>query len=535
MEKVLKNIFFENDNLEDNIKFWVLLGPFFLILSLALASFDFAILSLIWLFFCYRIRLKGLFLSLASLVIYSFFTQVNLEEKHLWNLGLELSIGLSLIISTFGFEEIKLFLKSNKEDSQIDQKQINTNSELEKKHINFIDLQKNFEQNINTLKSELKLKSELIDQKNDEIDSLKKVNDENALKKDYLFNELDQKIKEIEDLKNVQDELYEKISFLKDEEFLHEKNKNLQADVEKLNLVIQKQKEDIEKANIELSKKDKEISNFELKQNQKLSDESKVEELSKIIKEKEAEIANILKETNQSPVADDSLLKEKNLLEEKNLKLVNELETYQTKLEKEKESINKNLLLINEKNEQISKLDNQINEYKIELSKTKDLINRLKEKEIEIQKLKSNISTNNISQPNSIKVSTDIKETQADENKQKEYKELQSLHKQLKIQFDEKNQLLHDTRQELFLVKEKLVAIQRNQNHDLEDLSESEKTILKDLNTSQMELEKYIIENANLENMVNSLIDKKETKRSKKSDQEIKPNEASEQEFLNLE
>ena len=65
MQKVIRSIFFIDDKLENNLKFWVLLGPFLLFLTVTLASFDFAVVAAISLFICYRFKFRGLYLSLS--------------------------------------------------------------------------------------------------------------------------------------------------------------------------------------------------------------------------------------------------------------------------------------------------------------------------------------------------------------------------------------------------------------------------------------------------------------------------------------
>ncbi|MFA6118597.1 MAG: hypothetical protein WCT85_02425 [Parachlamydiales bacterium] len=508
MSNILKNIFFKEDNLEDHVKFWALLGPFFLFLTISLATFDFAILSLIWLFICYRFSFKGLFLSLISLGAYSVFTQFNIEENHLWNLGLEFSIGLSLIISTIGFDEITCLL--------IDKNDKNLNTEIEKKQKNINELVKNFEQNIAALKKEIDIKNKNINLKEEENENLKKDLQENLLKKDYLFNELDQKINEIEELKIVQDELYEKIAFLKDEEFLQEKNKSLQNDIEAINIMSQKQNEDINKLKNELLQKNDAVVSLESKIEELKSKLVSLDDISNVLKEKENEI-QLLKEKNQF-VNDSSKDSEILLLTQKNRDLQKEIENIKESFHLEKASREKSLLELNEKNQIVAILESKLSIANLQVSKADEISNVLKQKDAEIQTLKEKIKQ----QSQNLKINNDskVKKTNVSQDTLNDFQELSSLYKQLKNQFVEKQNILHQTRQELFFVKEKLTAAEKDQNHDFEDLNESEKIILKDLNITELELEKYIMENAHLENLINTLMAKKERKTSKKTDKE---------------
>jgi len=221
MQKVVKSIFLIDDKLENNLKFWVLLGPFLLFLSISLASFEFALVSAISLFICYRFKFKGLFLALLSVVIYSFYTQVNLETNHLWNLGLEMSVALGLIISACGFDEIKNYISSHEKNKDANLSDLT--KKLEDKQKNFEAFQSNLQKNINILKAELQNKTQNISLITKENDKLKKEIQDHICRKDYLLNELDQKVKEIEELQVTKDGLYDKLAFLKDEEHLQRK------------------------------------------------------------------------------------------------------------------------------------------------------------------------------------------------------------------------------------------------------------------------------------------------------------------------
>lgn len=211
-------------------------------------------------------------------------------------------------------------------------------------------------------------------------------------------------------------------------------------------------------------------------------------------------------------ILDPSVLIEKDKLFEKNKNLENEINTLKEFIEEQKESINRSdRLEISQKNEEILKLQNEMVILKNSLDKSKELSNKIKLKDLEIQNLKN--------QNNDLLKSS--KDGKLDEKILNDYKELSSLHKQLKNQFDEKQNILNETRKELFFIKEKLTSIQREQNLDHCDLSEEEKIILKDFENSEKELENYVQENFLLENVINVLIDKKDVKKPLRKPQEI--------------
>jgi hypothetical protein len=314
MQKVLRNIFLIDDKLENNLKFWVLIGPYLLFLSVTLATFELAIVTAAGLFLCYRFKFKGLFIALLTLAIYSFYTQVNLEEKHLWNLGLQVSIALGLVISTYGFDDIKSYLHKDTEDQNI----LNLKQEIKEKQINFEKSKRNLEENLVILKEALNKKSEKINIITQENSKLKQDLQDNLHRKDYLLNELDHKVKEIEEMRTKQDELYEKISFLKDEEHLQEENKSFRKEIEKLNQTSHLQKEEKEKVLNELNQKIEIINSLEkqLLQTQSLEKSQNVEELEQKLKQKENEIKRLkekqltLSNLKNENITDADLLKE---------------------------------------------------------------------------------------------------------------------------------------------------------------------------------------------------------------------------------
>lgn len=440
MQQVLKKIFLIDEKFENNLKFWVLLGPFFLLLSIALASFELAIISALSLFLCYRFKFKGLYVSLALLISYSFYMQVNLETFHLWNLGLEISIALGLITTAFGLDEIKNFIikGSSKDDKGI----INLKKELIERQKIFENTEKNLQDNLSILNLDLDKKDQKITFLVQENEDTKKQLQESIQRRDYLLNELDQKVKEIEELKIKQDELYEKLSFLKDEEFLQEKNNNIQKELFDLKQHLSNQKEEKEKIIFQLHEKIEAIKTLE-----------------------------------------------------------NQLQSFQGNAQDE--DLNKK---INEKEDLIKDLENQLQTSKVNIQDIEDLKQKIKEKDAFIEKLKQaktnenkKINFENISDQNLLKEY---------ETKLKEFKKLDSLYQQLKSQFEDKQLMLHKTRQELFGVNEKLTAFQREKTDDFKDLNEYEKALLVDLDTTASELKTYKEENQNLQNLIGDLLEK---------------------------
>lgn len=444
MQRVIKKIFLIDEKTENSLKFWVLLGPFFLFFSIILASFNLAVLASINLFLCYRFKFKGLFLSLIALIGFSLYIQVNLVENHLWNLGLEVSIALSLIITAFGLDEIKNLISNKSENPQ---DLLNLQRQIYENQKAFENAEKNYQDNIDQLTNDLDDKANNSKQIYLENENLKKDQIENTQRKDYLLNELDQKVKEIEDLQVKLDDLYEKLSFLKDEEFLLEKNKAYQKEIEELKELFANQTQEKEKIILELQEKQQKINDVE--------------------KELKNTQSNLINEDNEKVLAE-----------------------------------------LNEKQQKIIALKQQLSDFEKNQPNISDLHQKLKDTQVELKTLKQTKNNVHLLGENI----TDKKLLQEYDNKNKELSKLNSLYVQLKEQFNEKQKVLHKTRQDLFHAQENLSALKRNLNDDFKDLSDNEKSLMKDLDKIELELKVYKQENQNLQDLVSKLLQKSSLK-----------------------
>jgi hypothetical protein len=123
-----------------NVEFFVLLGPLFLILALFLTSFydlpnkDLFLHAIVGVFLCWKSGKKGLIVSLLFLVILAFLKHFQISSHHMWQLGLELSIGLGFFISYYAFDHTKEFLESlGLEEKNVLEKSKKLEEELQKK------------------------------------------------------------------------------------------------------------------------------------------------------------------------------------------------------------------------------------------------------------------------------------------------------------------------------------------------------------------------------------------------------------------
>jgi len=208
------------------------------------------------------------------------------------------------------------------------------------------------------------------------------------------------------------------------------------------------------------------------------------------------------------------------------------MEDFNKKVEiiKELENRTTNSDELAELNEKLMQKEAEIKSFK-ELENKEDhskelaqLCEKLKEKEAEIKTLKEKRKEHSNKKSKNVQDKDLLKEY---ENKLKELNRFNSLYSQLKEQFEEKQLVLHKTRQDLFQVNEQLTALQRDQNDDYKDFNEYEKAIINDLDKTEHELRVYKEENHNLENIVDLLLSKK-SNISKKEDKKT----SSEQELL---
>ena len=141
--QIIKSIFSLKDEFENNLKFLTLIGPFLLILTMALAPFKLISFISIGLLLLYKFKFKGFLLSLISLVSYSIYNHLVDIENHLYQAGIEISILLGFFITYLSFEEINKFISKFNE---------NQFEEIENLKLRLNSKEKNFENHQTILK-----------------------------------------------------------------------------------------------------------------------------------------------------------------------------------------------------------------------------------------------------------------------------------------------------------------------------------------------------------------------------------------------
>ncbi len=185
----------ENRN-DARILFWALIGPFFLILTLALtnmqtiANADLFAMAAVGLLLCLKYRKKGLYGALSLLTAMAVYKHLQLYQNHLFELGLETSIAIGLFISYLSFEQISEQIKSLEVKENTFQNERTKAEERLAKEIDFHERQhKNF-------KFEMDRLNGLLEEKTEEVVTLKSLSEN-------LRNSLAEKEKErgVDDLK----------------------------------------------------------------------------------------------------------------------------------------------------------------------------------------------------------------------------------------------------------------------------------------------------------------------------------------------
>jgi hypothetical protein len=110
---------------EDQVQFWSLLGPFLILSSIAVLLFKlsshwyFPLSALVGIPLCLKWKMKGMTVALSLLLGISTFAyqSLSLDERY-WHVGMALTIAFSFIILTLSFEEVESLIEKMKLESK---------------------------------------------------------------------------------------------------------------------------------------------------------------------------------------------------------------------------------------------------------------------------------------------------------------------------------------------------------------------------------------------------------------------------------
>ncbi|MCE2982538.1 MAG: hypothetical protein LW832_03115 [Parachlamydia sp.] len=99
---------------ENQVHFWALIGPFLILLSIAVLLYKlsshwyFPLSTLIGIPLCVKWKMKGMAAALATLFSFSFLGYQTLEvDERFWHVGMSLALAFSFIILTLSLEEVE--------------------------------------------------------------------------------------------------------------------------------------------------------------------------------------------------------------------------------------------------------------------------------------------------------------------------------------------------------------------------------------------------------------------------------------------
>lgn len=456
------------NKVENQVQFWSLLGPFFVLLSIAILLFKvsphwyFSVSALIGIPLCVKWKMKGLAASLGCLFLLSgiHYQTLELDDRY-WHVGLSMAMAFSFIVLTLSLEEGLSIIQKMKLESQ---------SRLD----NFLLLGEKWKAaefawgvekeqtktEIVSLSHEL---SVIVEDKQTFYKLAQLTNDELILIR-----------KQHESL--VQDLSYKKQQISQYHERLEEADITIQEFVNS----------DSEKRVQFLTK---EIANLELER-----------------ETFKAKIALLTQERQECQLDKDQLLSEKRIYQDSENSLQDRFDQEKKKRE-ELETINQEVRdRLEKKADALEKINQEIRDRFEVLEKKADAlekkaIERERIYQTEVQRLQAELSSQ-IQREQVIeqqllemkkreeREKEKIKEEKVEEEKVEEEKvpymhgrRIESMFIQLKQQFEEKCEVLNQTRQELFKVNEELLKYQKNYEEEhVYDLYPTEVQLQKHLN-----------------------------------------------------
>ena len=480
--------------------FWNLSGPIFLCLTtfLASASIELVFWGVLGFFLSCRFGLKGSLSSIAVLGIYCFKVfYLNPEINSSYFLALACSYAASFMITGLNWTRQDSFFESL--FSQIDTKQeciLNLEDEIAKSRLEFQSQQMLLLEKIENLQK-------LTDEAVSETSSFSVLNEvlrkttAKTLQENQYLQELTKSLEvSLSQIRLEKKELEIQLDQIADQTALVIENKKL---LDQLNQErIDKEQthainESVARLYAKEYQKTKSLEeNLQIveERNQKFSDEIF------LLEEKLHQSVKNYEQTQQQ------LADMKNLLQEKDLQCLESLQ----KMEKSSQ-------ILQDEQQKIEALKGELFDLKLDLQnfvpKSEKLSIELKNQELVIA-----ISLLQADLEKIRKESFSIEAMQDMQQQLNEKKNVESLYKQLKAQFDEKNQMLHLVRKELFQLDNLMQANEIEAKENGNDFDGDFKVLLNEYDSLQKEYDLLKVENLQLEDLV-SFLQKQVTVESK--------------------
>lgn len=484
---------------DQQVRFWAVLGPFIMLMTLfimlirsAPEDLYLALTALIGIPICWKWKHTGLALAFALLGFGLVFSLIQAPiEERFWYFGISLAIGMAFIVTSLSLEEVTSIISKLQFESKsrkdhlwsLDERYQLAKAAWEKEKIGFNKEINQKQAEIVILKSQLKQENEnKVSQNNDQIEQYRKNYFRLESELQYAKNKQQQAEIEAANLRRIVSQSETELRELKQRE-TDQQNKIDVLENAKKHLLNTLEIEKSSLANLL-------IENRKMSEELAANHESKhqLQELQTNLQEKAETIAVLRNEITEKNAKIISLEAEKTSLANLMDKNISEEAAARQELQRQIPLLQDNL---QEKAEAIAQLQNEITEKNVQISSfelEKASLVTLMEKRLgeeiaareEIQRqiplLKDSIQLK-IEEMAELQKEIDHKNAQINEiSQQLEHTPsakdpFEPLYKQLREQFSEKNDLLEETRRELFKSKEALLTLI---NHHKEKINEIE-------------------------------------------------------------
>lgn len=238
MLSVINKILHIEEKKDIPIQFWTLLGPFFIVITLFLTSFsevpnkDLFLVAVIGLALCLKKKGRGLFYSSIMLLVLIFLKHFQISSNHLWQFGVELSLFLGFIISSYCIEETWDFINSfhlSNSDNRLKIEKLE--EELKKEEDFHLRQHKNFKYEIDRVNLQLEEKKNEINSFKQLVQNLRETIKENEKQKIIFIDQFKEKDKSATGLRQEIEDLKEHILSLGNLEELYQRNQKLLNDL----------------------------------------------------------------------------------------------------------------------------------------------------------------------------------------------------------------------------------------------------------------------------------------------------------------
>lgn len=452
----------KENKVESQIETWAIIGPVVTLMTLLVSMMRptevgpiYSLTLLVGILICWKWKLKGVFFSAPFVLLLVGYNIIDVGlTEILWNVGLGVCAILSFLVTALSFDEVEALTRAL---------QVESKSRLE----NLLKLDEKFKQESkNRSKSEEELQATLLQLKG-ELESYKEGREENERLAQLVRSELataksrsDELLQELFEANNLLEKREGEINSLKEElstrkEMVDRQELDLAyEEIAALEQQASRQAEELAKIEGELKRSGEELSRA-------------VEEREEIERQREAFHAEIAR--NESEIAE--LKKElQSALQDEGKVLGLEGEVYLLK-----EQCSELELTIKEREEELS----------IQRQKFEEVLSTSGEKEILLQQM--------IHEAAKEKESLEIEFEKLSKKESSELRVVKGQLTQLQKQFEEKSEVLDETRRALFRMQENLLLAQR----ELEEARKSDRCDSQQLleeTIAKMEMERKELE-----------------------------------------